>query len=149
MSPTANQLQFRPLVVLTAAFVAAIWLGWSSLAIIRDPSHSTVFRQPSFDKPDPFNARLDRFQAIRAAIDQQLPTEVPLRYLSQRDGADQFDFLKAVLAPRRIGQDVDSLYLFVYAETPDWLASEPELKNARPVISLFGLTGIYLKNPSK
>jgi hypothetical protein len=128
---------------------AAVWLGFYSFVVISDPLKTTAFRHCSFEKPDSFNVQLDLAQKILAPINRDLPSQAPLRYLSQpEDDNYRLDYMQAVLAPRRIGPDVDSQYLFVYAETKEWLASRPELRNARLLGRFPPLGDIYLRKAS-
>jgi hypothetical protein len=146
----AKFLCIRPLLVTLLTMIAAVWLGYYSFVVIRNPLQTVAFRHCSFEQPDPFNVQLDLVQKILMRINNDLPPKVPLRYLSQpEDDKYRLDYIQAVLAPRRIGSDVDSQYLFVYFETKEWLASQPEMRNARLLGSLFPLGDIYMRKEAE
>lgn len=120
----------------TAATVAAaVLLCYSCIQLLDEPAQFAVLRQPSFDMPETFNDRLNQLQVILAPVEKMLPN-VPLRYLSETEAHNEFDFVQAVLAPRRIGPDLDSPYILVLNETDKWLSDQQELKNARLLLQL-------------
>jgi len=133
------------MVVLLSIF-AATWLGGYSFSIVKDPSIAGFPGLRSFNKPHIQNIKLEQLREYLSPLDKYLPAKTPLRYLGNKDENDLFSYIQAVLAPRRIGPDIGSNYIYVYSDSEEWIENRSELKKARLYYRLFNLGDIYVKD---
>jgi len=98
---------------------------------------------PEWPEPDEYQAQLDAWARVLAPLDSLVPAGEALAYLCAVDEQgrlypepdSRFDFIQAVLAPRRIGRTVESRYVLVH-----FLAREgqeqPRFDRARVLLEL-------------
>lgn len=131
----------RPWAVLALVTLAALLLVGPMIAQLADPA---------WPQADEFQAYLDSWARVLAPIDELVPAGEVLGYACPVDERGQpvadldrwFDFIQAVLAPRRISRQTESRYLLVHSGTSDALARMPGLAGARPLKEL--AQGVFL-----
>jgi hypothetical protein len=114
---------------------AAALIVFSSIGYLKDPSGIYRLEKTSFAKPETLNIQLNWLQGILAPMDKYLPADAGLRYVGQEEA---FDYFQAVLAPRCISPDLNSLYILVYAGPAERGALERDLQNTRLLARLSG-----------
>jgi len=101
---------------------------WTALALIVLAAALVVWpavvqlAEPTWPEADEFQAQLDAWERVLAPVDSQVPADAALAYRCAQDGEGRpypdldywFDFMQAVLAPRRIGRQVESKHLLLH-----------------------------------
>ena len=128
------------------AIIASVLLGTYSVSVTKDPSKAKLYKQSSFDRPNGQNVNLDLWQKYLAPLDRYLQAGISLSYLSQMDDNEIFNYIQTVLSPRRIGADVHSQYIYVISDSQAWIASQPELRDAKLLIRGFPAGDLYFKD---
>ena len=97
----------------------------------------------AFPEPDEFQAHLDDWARVLAPIETLVPSGEPIAYACQGDASGKplpdldrwFPFFQAVLAPRRIGREVESRYLLAHFEVRPGVP-QPAFGDARVLAEL-------------
>ena len=143
MKQLNNKLQQIISIFLTVS--AAALLSAACIKTIRFPFGTTIIRQPSFEEPDIYNNRLNQLQINLSTIDEYLAPEVPLRYVGLSNEYDELQRAQAILAPRRVGPDVESPFIFVCASYEEFQQLLPTLGDVQLVVRLFDDVAIFKK----
>lgn len=145
MKQSHLRLQNTTAVILIIA--ASAWMSASCVNIIKYPFNSAIIRKTSFEEPDIYNFRLNQLQMNLSTIDEYLPPRVPLRYIALSNEFDELQRTQAILAPRRVGPDVKSLYVLVCASPEELSKILPSLGNVRLIVRLLDDVAIFKKEP--
>lgn len=122
---------------------------WAALAVLVLAAGLTVrpmteqLADPDGPQPDEFQAQLDAWARTLAPIESSVPAGEALTYACATDGEGRplpdlqasFDFIQAVLAPRRIGRTVESRYVLAHFRTAEGQPI-PSLGGARVLAEL-------------
>lgn len=108
--------------------VATILIVLSDVEMLRNPSKIPFPELASFERPDTLNEQLNYLQSVLGSLAKNLPPEVSLQYMGNED---VFPYFEAVLAPRRIGLELDSPYILVYAGLGESLQEYARQQHAR------------------
>lgn len=108
---------------------------------------------PDFPGADEFQGHLDAWARVLAPVATLVPPGEALAYACQSDARGEpsadlerwFPFLQAVLAPRRIGREVEARYLLVHYEaragTPPGFGDARVLAELAPGLALVERVG--------
>ena len=116
--------------ILVSALVtfATILIVLSNVEMLRNPSKSPIPELASFARPDTLNEQLNYLQSVLGSLAKNLPQDVSLQYMGNES---VFPYFQAVLAPRRIGPELDSPYILVYAGLGESLQEYARKQHAR------------------
>lgn len=134
--------KLRSLLVFLLLTGAAAGIATSSMNLLRDPSISRVMRQDSFSEPDDLNMQLNKAKGQLAMLDSHVAPDVAFRFVGPEES---FDYYQAVMAPHRLGVEIDSSYIFFCSESREWLSTQPALQDSTLVALLFHYGGIARK----
>jgi hypothetical protein len=122
---------------------------WAALALLVLAAALTVrpmardLADPAWPQPDEFQAQLDAWARILAPVESSVPAGEALAYACATDGGGRplpelqtsFDFIQAVLAPRRIGRTLESRYVLAHFRAVEGQAP-PSFDGARVLAEL-------------
>jgi hypothetical protein len=127
-------LRARRWAALASIVVAAALVVWPAAVQLADPA---------WPETDEFQAQLDAWERVLAPVDPELPAGAALAYRCAQDEQGRpypdldywFDFMQAVLAPRRIGRQVESSHVLVHFRAVEG-EETPSFGDARVVAEL-------------
>ncbi len=103
----------------------------------------TAWRDPQGPRVDPFQLRLNNWEKVLAPVSAGLPPATLIRYAAPHDeqGTPQangyrYEFVVAVLAPRRVGREVPARYIIADVGTRQGLQRTPGLEQTRVLTKL-------------
>lgn len=116
--------------ILVSALVtfATVLIVGANIEMLRNPSKIPFPELASFERPDNLNVQLNYLQSVLGPLAKKLPPDVSLQYIGNEA---VFPYFQAVLAPHRIGPELESPYILVYAGLGESLQEYARKQHAR------------------
>lgn len=129
---------------------------WAALALMALAAAALVrpmvlqLSDPDWPEADEFQHHLDSWVRVLAPVEELVPQGETLGYACPLDAQGQpvtslsqwFDFMRAVLAPRRITRQVESRYILAHSDLPGSPPRVPGLERTRVLAEL--AKGVFL-----
>ena len=137
----AGLRRFRPWAALVPMMLAALLLVGPMIAQLADPAW------PPGDEYQPY---LDSWARVLAPVEELVPADEVLGYACRLDEHGRpveslerwFEFIRAVLAPRRVTRQLDTRFLLAHSDTSEEPTKLPGLAHARVLAEL--AQGVFL-----
>jgi hypothetical protein len=137
----AGLQRFRPWAALAPMTLAALLLIGPMIAQLADPA---------WPPADEFQPYLDSWARVLAPVEELVPAGEVLGYACRLDEHGRpveslerwFEFIRAVLAPRRITRRLDTRFLLAHCDTSEEPTKLPGLAHARVLAEL--AQGVFL-----
>lgn len=116
------------------------------IKFIIEPESNVTPMLDGFNKVDLFNNRLNQLQSNLLSLSTLIGEDVSLKYVGNED---LFVYFQAVLAPRRIGPDIDSNYLLIHSMPGESMKIIADDHNASLVALFTNDLGLFLASDHK